>query len=128
MPVYVEIFHGRSDPKEDLEDWGFEGPILGPLPFFHITYGFHCKFDEEFDLHIHGDGLLFFEGGYYGDFSIFGEDQLADEKIKARIKETKEILNSTKKEWMIWATEKETTWKKLFAERRLQGLKIGNSE
>ena len=39
MSVYVELFHGHHFPGEELDDWGFQGPILGPFPYFHITYG-----------------------------------------------------------------------------------------
>lgn len=35
----VRLFHGRSHPDELLEDWGFDGPCLGPLSGVHLTYG-----------------------------------------------------------------------------------------
>jgi hypothetical protein len=46
MAVYVELFHGRHDPKEDLDDGGFNGPVIGPVPFFHATYGSHIKMGD----------------------------------------------------------------------------------
>jgi hypothetical protein len=45
MPAYIELFHGRTDPKEELEDWGSPGPIFGPLQFVHTTYACHIKFN-----------------------------------------------------------------------------------
>ena len=52
MPAYIELFHGRTDPKEELEDWGSPGPIFGPLQFGHTTYACDIKFnyaDETLD-------------------------------------------------------------------------------
>lgn len=31
--------HGRSDPHEKLDDWGFEGPRLAGVIGVHQTYG-----------------------------------------------------------------------------------------
>jgi len=45
MPAYLELFHGRKDPKEELEDWGSLGPIFGPLQFVHTTYACNIKFN-----------------------------------------------------------------------------------
>jgi hypothetical protein len=36
MKMY--IWHGRRDPKESLDDWGFEGPTF-EFDFLHYTYG-----------------------------------------------------------------------------------------
>jgi hypothetical protein len=33
MFVYLELYHGRHSPDENLDDWGFEGPVLGPFPY-----------------------------------------------------------------------------------------------
>ena len=30
-PIKFSIFHGRKDPEEDMEDWGFEGPTFDCL-------------------------------------------------------------------------------------------------
>ena len=35
----VQLFHGRSHPDDKLDDWGFDGPCLGPLSGVHLTYG-----------------------------------------------------------------------------------------
>lgn len=32
------MFHGRVNPDEQLEDWGFEGPTLDGIIGFHNTY------------------------------------------------------------------------------------------
>ena len=88
MPLYLKLFHGRSHPEEELDDWGADGPIFGPSPFFHTTYGWLVKFSEEGDdavLYL-SDDMLYYDGVWYGDWSIFGEDvDLGD--LKARLTE-----------------------------------------
>ena len=43
MSVYLYLFHGRATPDEDVEDWGCEGPAIGPLDYVHTTYGSEVK-------------------------------------------------------------------------------------
>lgn len=77
MTVYLKLLHGRSDPSEQLEDWGFNGPVLGPFEAVHFTYTTHVRcFPEGSDgdaaaieLCYHDD-LLVHDGKYYGDFEI----------------------------------------------------------
>ena len=33
------FFHGRKDPGEQLEDWGFNGTSLEGITAVHFTYG-----------------------------------------------------------------------------------------
>jgi hypothetical protein len=81
-PVWLHLFHGRSAPDEKLEDWGFNGPTIGPLDYVHVTYmcdvryGFQneedaAKFGLSIEGHfpLHGD-LVEHKGAFYGDFSI----------------------------------------------------------
>lgn len=35
--VALRLFHGRSTPEEELEDWGKDGPIFF-LGWAHMTY------------------------------------------------------------------------------------------
>lgn len=44
--LYLGLFHGRK-PGEELDDWGSQGPVIGPLKFVHTTYGFHIKLEFE---------------------------------------------------------------------------------
>jgi len=71
MP-YLKLFHGRSDPGQQLEDRGVDGPIFGPFPYFHVAYGTEVKFDEV-ACHVlcMRDGFVFYGGMYYGGWSIF---------------------------------------------------------
>ena len=77
--LYLHVFHGRNSPTEDLEDWGFEGPYIGPLESFGCTYG-SLKFtflgDDETthldDIPNSGifEDLIVVEGKYYGDYVV----------------------------------------------------------
>lgn len=65
----LRLFHGRNHPDEQLEDWGFDGPVLGPLDGIHLTYGNVGVFDEEGTrVAIPSvDDLLLYGGRYFGD-------------------------------------------------------------
>ena len=83
--AYLKLFHGRSSPDEELNDWGVEGPIFGPFPYFHTTYGIEIKFDEAegFVLPI-VDGFVHYNGMYYGDWSVFdGPPEACEEESLA---------------------------------------------
>ncbi|HEV7766505.1 MAG TPA: hypothetical protein VGQ76_16000 [Thermoanaerobaculia bacterium] len=80
--MYLELFHGRRSADEELDDWGFEGPVLGPFRYVHVTYAsivhvqmndtknmIDCDFDLEFD-----DDCLAYDGKFYGDYSVIGAD------------------------------------------------------
>lgn len=72
--LYLKLIHGRNTPQEQLDDWGFEGPLLGPFNWIHATYATHvrCGWDENGDeicLDYSGD-LLTYEGKYYGDWEV----------------------------------------------------------
>ena len=76
--VYVRLFHGRLDPNENMNDWGFDGPLLGPFESVHFTYKWHVRClplssqekEVEFEFN---DDLLFYDGKYYGDFEIVAD-------------------------------------------------------
>jgi hypothetical protein len=77
--VYLELFHGRADPAQDMADWGDAGPVFGPFEGVHTTYAADSK------LVITGDNcgaltvvddLVYYAGLYYGDWAVMGADQL----------------------------------------------------
>jgi len=81
MPVYLELFHGRKTVTEQLDDWGTEGPILGPLKFVHTTYASDIKLEtadgSDGVLRLVGEetpDLLYYGHVHYGDWSVFGEE------------------------------------------------------
>lgn len=38
-PMRLITLHGRRDPNETMEDWGFNGPIIENIVAVHYTYG-----------------------------------------------------------------------------------------
>lgn len=82
--VYLRLWHGRPTLEEDMDDWGTDGPYIGPLQYAHTTYANDIKLeyagpgrpaDMPLDLPIVED-CVFFEGVYYGDWSVFVVGQL----------------------------------------------------
>lgn len=71
MP-YLRLWHGRRSLDTDLEGWGEDGPTFGPFPFFHMTYCSEIKFGDDLCLEV-VDGLVFYDGLYYGDWSFTTE-------------------------------------------------------
>ena len=41
--IYLSLLHGRNDPEEELSEWGFAGPMLGPFKSIHFTYTTHVR-------------------------------------------------------------------------------------
>lgn len=75
MAVFLKLFHGRNAPTDELDDWGFEGPMLGPMDYVHTTYASDVKYclnGEDYRLHII-EGCVEYEGKYYGDWSVTSE-------------------------------------------------------
>jgi hypothetical protein len=76
MFQYLQLFHGRPDPREQLNDWGSEGPVIGPLEYVHTTYATDVKFGFFDKSQSDGwltivNGLIYYDGVYYGDWSSF---------------------------------------------------------
>ena len=104
MSVYIELLHGRNLPDEELDDWGYNGPVLGPFPFFHTTYNSDIKLGDE-GIVIMGkqiefpvwdkDDLIYFLGSYYGDMSIFGPEYIKKD-LRKRHTRTKQVLRMPK--------------------------------
>ena len=71
---YIHLFHGRKHPNQDMEDWGYDGPTIGPFASIHITYLNHWRLqpvgsDEWYDVFFDED-TLHYEDDWYGDWSI----------------------------------------------------------
>lgn len=86
--LYLALFHGYASESErnQKEDWGHNGPVIGPLDdYCQTTYATHIKFDfkDEKDakkyglpstviteLPINKDGCVEYEGIQYGDWTV----------------------------------------------------------
>ena len=83
--LYLGLFHGRDDPNQTMDGWGFHGPAIGPLEWCHTTYAheikleFECKGDEKTYFAddcvqtVIGflDDMVVFDGKYYGDWTVY---------------------------------------------------------
>lgn len=78
--LYLNLEHGRHYIGEKLNNWGFDGPSIGPLKYVHVTYMSELKygfvdpmetmgFDHEGEITII-DSLIEVDGCYYGDWSV----------------------------------------------------------
>jgi hypothetical protein len=95
MAVYINLFHGRHSDVEEIDGWGYNGPVLGPFKHIHITYGQHIKTETNFSLGI--DGFIKYIGSFYGDFSIFDQNSFDEDlNLKARWNETEQVLYDIK--------------------------------
>jgi hypothetical protein len=73
--MYLRLYHGRTDPGQEMDDWGIVGPTFGPLSCYVHTYC--CTF------RIHGDSdasevwlekhddMIRWDGCFYGDMEVF---------------------------------------------------------
>ncbi len=75
--LYIKLFHGRTDPAQDMDDWGSDGPIFGPYNYIHTTYTCSIKMGLDngkvHDLYVMED-MVYYNGVYYGDWSVFPEE------------------------------------------------------
>lgn len=96
--LYAGLFHGRDDPDTNMDDWGFDGPVIGPLEFVHTTCATDVKLhfvsgqraaqyfpDTPFVTNLATGGrwrcaeaalavandLVVFDGRYFGDWTVF---------------------------------------------------------
>lgn len=80
--IYIHLYHGRKAPDQEMNDWGEDGPVIGPFDWFHGTYfsTFNFGTTEHGTIWWLGDnkgfpeGLIYYDGMYYGDFEIVSID------------------------------------------------------
>jgi hypothetical protein len=72
--LYLHLCHGRKNPAEQMDDWGFHGPTFGPLDCVaetnRTTLRLIAGTDHELELD-HYDNLIVWDGAWYGDVVIF---------------------------------------------------------
>ena len=73
--MYLRLYHGRNNPEQQMDDWGFVGPTFGPLSSYVHTYC--CTFriygegdTSELWLETHDD-MIRWHGCFYGDMEVF---------------------------------------------------------
>lgn len=74
MGVYLNLYHGRIDPNVDMDDFGSEGPSLGPFDYVTTTYLYNTRAGRENNTIIYTfdivEDMLLCNGVYYGDWSV----------------------------------------------------------
>lgn len=88
--LYLRMWNGNRDyvPGDYVDDWGFDGPHIGPLKYVQVTYGVTVRFEpadgcdithflpepdktDEQGLSINSLGYLCHDECCYGDWSIY---------------------------------------------------------
>jgi hypothetical protein len=73
--MYLRLYHGRTDPRQEMDDWGFVGPTFGPLSCYVHTYCCTFRIHGDCDtsevwLEKHDD-MIRWDGCFYGDMEVF---------------------------------------------------------
>lgn len=113
--IYIELSHGRHTPDEEIDDWGFDGPVLGPYPFFHMTYlsTINTGKGPTEDMGMENEYITYM-GAYYGDASILSE--LDSPALKERWERTQAILKAD----AVTLINHQDEWVKHYALTRLR--------
>lgn len=73
--MYLRLFHGRTDPHQEMEDWGIDGPVFGPVSHYAMTYcgsiRIHAEAGQEEVWLMAADDLIQWDGCFYGDLAVF---------------------------------------------------------
>jgi len=73
--MYLRLYQGRTDPAEEMDDWGFVGPTFGPLSCYVHTYccNFRIRGGRDYREIWLGkcDDMIQWDGCYYGDMEVF---------------------------------------------------------
>ncbi len=84
--LYLRLFHGRSDPEQDMDDWGSNGPVFGPYKFVHTIYTSFVKLGRRDggcdEMSVLEKDLLYYDGVYYGDWTVFTYETLKKGEFK----------------------------------------------
>ena len=88
MNIYIHLYHGRTDPNQDMDEFGEDGPLIGPIEGLHVTYHSHIRPVIDGDactfMHWHDD-MLYFDGKFWGDWSVVTEEEVNDKDYYAKM-------------------------------------------
>jgi len=80
---YLRLLHGRKTLTEKMEDWGKDGPIIGPvsLSWTYGTLKVHPPSEDDFEFLPIVNDLVFYDSMYFGDVDFISEnDPLINER------------------------------------------------
>jgi len=85
--LFLHLWHGRDSVNQDMDDWGFDGPEIGPLIKVGASYmsGLVLEFEdaetrERFFPRVDADPMAWlegeedcieYEGKFYGEWTAF---------------------------------------------------------
>ncbi len=78
----IELYHGREDPDQNLEDWGSQGPVFLDIEYFHMAYLSDPNVGGAIDFLTTKGDLIYYDGIYYGDISVFLFDKDNPEHVQ----------------------------------------------
>lgn len=101
--MYLHLFHGRDNPRQEMDNWGFDGPVLRVYGC-HVVYGTVAIALHETEDKWHHltdvDGCLYYNGQYFGDWSIFApsvdEHPLMDRAEDVDVKKLEPMESQTR--------------------------------
>ena len=82
--MYLKLLHGRDMADEEMDDWGPDGPWIGPLNYFHCTYlsdigigfaGGEELVSQSYNIEIPSpiylyQEMIYYDGMYYGSWEL----------------------------------------------------------
>jgi hypothetical protein len=92
--VYVVLYGGRETPTETPEDYGSEGPVLGPFDRAECARLSGLDFGADGALHAVGH-LLFYGGSYFSRFAVITEERFDDRPALRKRHETFDRAKAT---------------------------------
>ena len=76
--LYLHLLHGRNQLDQEMTDWGFEGPTLGPLKFVQGIYLDYLWIEftgTEQSMRIeYSEDCLVYDNQYFGQYTVFCQD------------------------------------------------------
>ncbi len=76
--LYLQLLHGRDQLDQEMTDWGFEGPTLGPLKFVQGIYLDHLRIEfaetEQSICIEYTEDCLVYNNQYFGQYTVFYQD------------------------------------------------------
>ena len=73
--MYLRLYHGRADPAQGMDEWGFDGPTFGPLSSYVHTYcstfRIHAECGTQEFWFERRDDMIQWDGCFNGDMQVF---------------------------------------------------------
>lgn len=98
--MYVSFYHGRNTVDQILDNWGEDGPIVGPLEV-QWTYG-TVKFYYDDEMHhvvtVPDGDMIPIDGKYYADFNVYTDEdpRVLEEMDKDKIMSLEKFVELNK--------------------------------